>query len=457
MKKTYGLLLLPILLSACNSGGIQQNIIKSFSPVNASSLQFTAVPLSPEAAQIVNNIQKPVIPATQCSIGSLTGDGVTSNTTVIQAALDSCAKAGGGVVELTASESSIYLTGPLKIGNSTNLVIPQDVTLLFDNTRATYQSGTSWTPLITTTKNGHDIAISGSGTIDGQGQPWWDYYLINDGKGSPTNRPRMLAFSGVTKFLLAGVTLKNSPSFFFVPTSSNNITVESISIIAPQDSPNTDGVDPSNSNNVVVQYSRIQNGDDNIAIKAGASGADTYNVVIHDNLFYDGHGASIGSETNSGVHDVYFENIYMENTENGIRIKSYDGKGGEVQNIHYNNFVMNNVQNMLVLNEYYQYFPAIPPQNLPANDFVPGQSPYFHDIFINNVVGMGPSAGNFIGTPEGSMYNIYLNNVDLTVNNKASNLVIRNASVNTHNFKFTGTPTDLAPWTIQENVTIKTY
>lgn len=455
MNKTYGLLLLPILLSACNSGAIQQSIIKN-QFFNADSLQFNPQPLSPEASQIVDNIQKPVIPASQCAIGSLNDDGVTLNTTTIQAALDSCAKAGGGIVELAGNESSIYLTGPIKIGSNTNLVIPENVTLMFDDTRTTYQNGSSWTPLITTAKNTHDIAITGSGTIDGQGQPWWDYYLINDGKGSPTNRPRMLAFIGVSRFLLAGVTLKNSPSFFLVPTGSNNIIVEHVSIIAPQDSPNTDGVDPSNSNNVVVQYSRIQNGDDNIAIKAGASGADTYNIVVHDNLFYDGHGASIGSETNSGVHDVYFENIYMENTENGIRIKSYDGKGGEVQNIHYNNFVMKNVQNMLVLNEYYQYFPHIPPQNLPTNDFIPGQSPYFHDIFINNVVGFGPSAGNFIGTPEGSMFNIYLNNVNLAVDS-ASNIVVRNAYVNTHNFSFAGTPVDLSPWTIQENVTIKPY
>lgn len=458
MKKIYIILLSFVSLTACNSGtntsASTNNLNKA--SVNDSFMKYSPVSLSAAAQQIVDNIQLPNIPNSQCPISGLNGDGVTLNTSILQAALDSCAKNGGGILELPIVESGIYLTGPLKIGNSTNFVIPAGVTLLFDDTRATYQNGSSWTPLITTVKNGHDIALTGDGVIDGQGQPWWDYYLINDGKGSPTNRPRMLAFSGVNKFLLSGITLKNSPSFFFVPTSSSNLTVDHISIIAPQNSPNTDGVDPSNSNNVVVKNSRIQNGDDNIAIKAGASGADTYNVVIHDNLFFDGHGASIGSETNSGVHDVYFENIYMENTENGIRIKSYDGKGGEVKNIHYNNFIMKNVQNMLVLNEYYQYFPNIPPRYLPANEFIAGQSPYFHDIYINNVAGFGPSAGNIIGTPEGSMFNIYLNNVNLLVNSQ-SNITVRNATVNVHNFNYIGNPLGGSPWTIQENVILQKY
>lgn len=455
MKKIITPILATLLITACNNGYNSSNQSNSLNNANH-LVELTTSEISSEAQQIVNNIQQPSIPNTQCSISGLVGDGITINTQAIQSALDTCAKNGGGIVELYSADKNVYLTGPLKIGNNTNFRIPAGVTLLANESRETYQNGTSWTPIITTTKNGHDIAITGSGTIDGQGQPWWDYYLAVDGKGAPTNRPRMLAFSGVSRFLISDVTLKNSPSFFFVPTSSNNITVERIRIEAPGDSPNTDGVDPSNSNNVVVRYSYIQNGDDNIAIKAGASGADTYNIVIYNNKFLTGHGASIGSETNSGVHDVYFENIYMEGTENGIRIKSYDGKGGEVKNIHYNNFVMNNVSNMIVLNEYYQYFPGIPPSGTPAGTFISGQSPLFHDIYINNVVGYGPSAGNIIGTPEGSLYNIYLNNVNLWINSN-SNLLIRNANVFTHNYKLVGNPISTEPWNIQENVNISKY
>ena len=144
----------------------------------------------------------------------------------------------------------------------------------------------------------------------------------------------------------------------------------------------------------------------------------------------------------------------MESTENGIRIKSYDGKGGEVQNIHYNNFIMKNVSNMIVLNEYYQYFPNLPPIDVTPGTYIPGQSPLFHDIYINNVVGYGPSAGNIIGTPEGSLYNIYLSNIDLTFTSD-SNLILRNANLNLNNFKLVGLPIATPAWTIQANVNIQ--
>ena len=407
--------------------------------------------LSPEAQQIIANIQLPNIPQTECPITGLVGDGVTMNTQAIQTALTNCSKNGGGVVALYPADANRFLTGPLTIGNNTNFQIPAGVTLVADESRETYQNGTSWKPVITTTKNGHDIAISGSGTIDGQGQPWWDYYLAVDGKSAPTNRPRLIAFSGVSRFMISDIHLKDSPSFFIVPTSSNNITVDSITITAAGDSPNTDGIDPSNSQNIEIKNSYIQNGDDNIAIKAGAGGAATYNVVIHDNKFLTGHGASIGSETNSGVYNVYFENIYMESTENGIRIKSNDGKGGEVQNIHYNNFEMNNVSNMIVLNEYYS---TLPPIDAAPGTYIPGQSPLFHDIYINNVVGYGSSAGNIIGTPEGSLYNIYLSNIDLSFTSN-KNLTLRNANLNLQNFKLVGLPITTPAWTIQANVNIQ--
>lgn len=440
-----------VCVVACNNG--TTNSSQPLSCPNQPTFQPKL--LSESAAKIESSIQIPIIPQVNCLLTGVTANGETLDTVAIQTAINNCSANGGGIVTLAPLNNNRYLSGPITLKNNVELYIPESVTLLASNDRNLYSLPESkWIPFIQTAKNAHDVTIAGGGTIDGQGKLWWEYYLKNDGKGSPTNRPRMIVLNSTNRVLISQVHLANSPSFFIVPTNSQNITVDNIVISAPESSPNTDGVDPSNSQYVVVRNSTIGNGDDNIAIKAGSSGLPTESIVVHNCTFLTGHGASIGSETSSGVHDVYFENITFNGADNGLRIKSNAPTGGEVSNIYYNNIQMTNVGNLILVTGYY---PNIPPNGTSGGSYITGQTPYFHNIHFNNVLGCGNAGWGVVGLPQAIFNNISFDNVNLFLTGVESPMVLRNATIFSHNFTVQLVTGESVPFDIQENVNLNFF
>ncbi|WP_274608204.1 glycosyl hydrolase family 28 protein [Paraburkholderia sp. PGU19] len=109
--------------------------------------------------------------------------------------------------------------------------------------------------------------------------------------------------------------------------------------------------------NMLIAYTSIRTGDDNMAIKGGTAPVNgrTYNITVAHSHFYEGHGMSIGSESagsDNGVANVDVTpvggvypsvsnvNVYdltIDGADNGLRIKSDWSRGGLVSNIHYSN------------------------------------------------------------------------------------------------------------------------
>ncbi|HKD86855.1 MAG TPA: pectinesterase family protein, partial [Terriglobales bacterium] len=116
---------------------------------------------------------------------------------------------------------------------------------------------------------------------------------------------------------------------------------------------NSDGIDPSSSKNVSILYSYIRAGDDNVAIKASASGPAEHITVAH-NHFYAGHGMSIGSETQGGVTAVRVTDLTIDGADNGIRIKSNPTRGGLVHDVGYEDVCIRGVKNPLVMETTYE-------------------------------------------------------------------------------------------------------
>jgi hypothetical protein len=71
------------------------------------------------------------------------------------------------------------------------------------------------------------------------------------------------------------------------------------SCFTPDTVKNTDGFDPAQSSNVLLAYSYISTGDDDVAVKSGKGASSNLNFA--HNHFYYGHGMSIGSETSGGL------------------------------------------------------------------------------------------------------------------------------------------------------------
>jgi polygalacturonase len=363
---------------------------------------------------------QPVIPGHALNLMDFgaVADGTTANTEAFRRAIAAADKAGGGTLVVPAGR---YFTGPIDLCSGLNLHLDADATLLFSQNFDDYRiSGNTYRPLVGA-KNCHDIELSGSGTLDGQGGPWWviERKVKSEAraKGLPDaeiGRPRMVVLEGCQRVRLEGVTLSNSPMYHFVPFKCEDVTVDGITIFSPADSPNTDGIDPSVSRRVLITHCRIDTGDDCIAVKAGTHGyGPAEEILVTDCTFLHGHGCSIGSDTDSGVRNMTVQRCTFDGTEAGVRLKSRRGRGGLVENITYTDLTMKNVGQAIVITSYYYGLPK--PGVHDETQAVTADTPIWKNIVIRNIVATGGTrdAGLIIGLPEMPAREIVLDNVSI--------------------------------------------
>ena len=337
------------------------------------------------------------------TLNYLVGDGTTDNTIALQNAIDSCSKAGGGTLVIP---KGTFVISPITMTSNVNLYLDTLATLLGTPTMANYTVGGKLVNLIGGDSL-HNVSITGKGTIDGNGAPWWAAYNADNS----ISRPRLVYLTKVLNLNIDGITLQNSPSFHIVPNQCKNVYINGITINTSPTSPNTDGIDPSNCINVYITNCTISDGDDNIAIKSDRiNGVQTpgtcQNINISNCTFLSGHGLSIGSETDDEVIGVTATNCTFNGTTNGIRIKSNIGLGGLVQNVKYSNIKMTNVENPIVINMAYSSKTGSYPTDTPSvNGFV-----------IDSLVATGASgpAGSLVGLSGAYLKNITLSNVNIS-------------------------------------------
>jgi len=365
------------------------------------------------------------------------GDGQTLDTAAIQRALSECAEAGGGVVQLSAGT---YLSQPLTLGNKTTLLLERGATLLASSDHKHFmkrpgdwlqaKSNSDFIPLLSG-KDLTDITITGQGTIDGNGGVWWEEAEKARQKvsGYTLPRPNLFTLQRCRNVKVSGITLQNSPKFHFVPTECEDVLVDGVTVLAPEGAANTDGIDPSNCRNVTITRCFIDVGDDNIAIKSGAKvegwefGCD--NITVTDCTFKHGHGMSIGSETVGGVRNVLVKNCTFEDTDNGLRIKSRRGRGGQVEDITYTDCTLKNCHPAISIMGYYQNSTHGKFTNDDTAQPVSETTPRFRRITIKNVSGNSTrEVGLIVGLPESLAEAVVLENVTLS---GKEGLIIANA------------------------------
>ncbi|KAJ0769982.1 putative endo-polygalacturonase [Helianthus annuus] len=186
-----------------------------------------------------------------------------------------------------------------------------------------------------------NLVITGTGNFNGQGLDWW-----NSCGG------KALAFNDCRGLLLDRVTSLNSPRNHISISACNGATISNVNIMAPNSSPNTDGIDISNINGVNINGGHIGTGDDCIAINGNS-----FNINITNLNCGPGHGISVGSLGRHGAKDVV-SNIRVigatfSGTQNGVRIKTVPGGSGSASQITFSNITMENVQNPIILSQFY--------------------------------------------------------------------------------------------------------
>ena len=349
------------------------------------------------------------------------GDGVSKDTAAIQAAIDACERQGGGTVQLIAGT---YLSAPIVLKSNITLQLDKGATLLGSADHGDYPPLTMFhlpdlQPLVSAA-NAVNVAITGEGVIDGNGESWWqEARSIKDhgilGTGHP--RPKLIIFDHCKHVHVEGVTIQNSPMWQLVPYYSDDVVIRNIKVLAPAHSPNTDAIDPFSSSNVVIDHVFADVGDDNIAIKSGpinSPGPDdpSRDITITDCTFLHGHGLSIGSEIAGGARNIRAERIHFEGTDNGIRVKANRDRGNDVGHLFFRDIEMKNVKNALIISEYY---PKVLPPDTEAAQPITRLTPHFHDITIENLTATGStSAGAIVGLPESPVLGVVLRNVKIS-------------------------------------------
>ena len=348
-------------------------------------------------------------------------DGATKDTAAIQKAIEACAAQDGGTVQLTAGT---YLSAPIVLKSNITLQVDKGAKLLGSPNHADYPEITEFRlpgiQALVSATNAENVSITGEGTIDGNGESWWQEArsVQNAGVMGIHPRPRLVVFDHCKHVRIVGVTIQNSPMWQVVPYYSDDVVIHNIRVLAPQHSPNTDAVDPFSSSNVRIDHLYADTGDDDIAIKSGAinsPGGDdpSRDIVISDCTFMHGHGLSIGSEIAGGAHNIVAERIHFNGTDNGIRVKANRDRGNDVSNLVFRDIDMKDVKNPLVISEYY---PGIlPPESGVEPAPVTRLTPHFHNIVLENVTATGAlTAGAIVGLPEAPVTDIVLRNVNLS-------------------------------------------
>ncbi|KAA0038874.1 hypothetical protein IC582_021214 [Cucumis melo] len=188
------------------------------------------------------------------------------------------------------------------------------------------------------------------GTLDGKGASYWA--CKTSGKNCPVGAPSM-TFNWANNIVISGLTSINSRQTHLVINGCNNVVVQNVKAIAPDQSPNTDGIHVQTSKGVTIIGCTLQTGDDCVSIGPG-----TYNLFMTNLKCGPGHGVSIGSLgkelKEAGVQNITLKNAIFSGSDNGIRIKTWARPSkGFVRNIVFDNLIMNNVENPIVIDQHY--------------------------------------------------------------------------------------------------------
>ncbi len=370
------------------------------------------------------------------------------NTKAIQKALDAVPATGGMVVIpagtwLFGSASEMTSTTEvLSIKSKTVLHLCAGATLKL----VEYGKAPNNKTLFIGCKNRKqsDIVIEGEGetsVIDGDGARWW---LAKDQKET-FNPGAMIRFEKGSRYLIRNLKIQNTPGVNITISNSGNAshaTIHDVTISEPASeigagkaSHNTDGIaiwGPY----VNIYNCNISNGDDNVVVDSDGQYIHVWNCD-----FGTGHGASVGSYTKDVKH-VWFDQINMNGTTAGIRLKTgsnSDGtlRGGGEEDFIFSNFTMTNVKNPFIMDCYYDKKynsnPAIDKANARELD---STTPTYNGILLQNVKTTDTSSNYaifLIGRPESHIKNITLDNVQIKAKKGidvrfVDNLVFKNNS-----------------------------
>lgn len=313
-------------------------------------------------------------------------DGTTDCRPAFQRALSRAARQKGRTTVIRVRAGTYYICGPLTLVSNLRLQLDSGATLRFDPSPDRYPTvETSWegtrllnySPMIYG-RNLTNVAITGRGTIDGnamttfatwkpQQRPDRDLSRRMNHEQQPVQsrrfgpghylRPPLVQLYGCREVTLEGVMITNSPFWCIHLLDCENVVCRALRYDAKLI--NNDGIDPESSRNILIEDVTFDNGDDNIAIKAGRdndgwAAPPCENIVIRRCHFKGLHAVVIGSEMSGGVSNVVVEDCdYAGYCKRGIYVKTNRDRGGYVRRLYVANCRFGDVEDLFYVTSMY--------------------------------------------------------------------------------------------------------
>ncbi|XP_078431244.1 polygalacturonase At1g48100-like [Wolffia australiana] len=285
------------------------------------------------------------------------GDGVTDDTKAFMAAWAVACKVEGSTVYVP--EDYDFLVGPISFSGpycQPNIVFQLDGTIVAPTSAKAWGLGLLQWIEFTKLKG---ITIRGKGVVEGRGAVWWSQSEpeFDPIAGSlfgamPSIKPTAVRFYGSEGVTVTGISIVNSPQCHLKFDNCAGVQVYNLSISSPANSLNTDGIHLQNSRDVSIHHTSLSCGDDCVSIQTGCA-----NVNIESVNCGPGHGISIGGlgrdDTKACVSNITVQNVNMQGTMTGVRIKTWQGGSGSVQNVRFSNIRMAEVQTPIVIDQFY--------------------------------------------------------------------------------------------------------
>ncbi|OJD34149.1 glycoside hydrolase family 28 protein [Diplodia corticola] len=365
-------------------------------------------------------------------------DGTTDDSEYIAAALESCN--GGGHVLFPRTQSYV-INEPLDMTGLSSVDIDiqgyvkftDDIQHWLDNTfDLGFQNASSFFKL-----GGSDVNVYGGGTIDGQGQAWWDNYA----KNKHDRRPVLFAIEDMHGGSVSDLALVNSPFWHNFVANSSEVVFTNISIRSVSNNQNfeknTDGWDIYRSDHITVQNSTVTNGDDCVSFKPNST-----NILVQNMSCNGTHGMSVGSlgqypDRTDFVENVLVRNADMYNSSEGARIKVWPdafseksatlvggGGRGRVRNVTYDGMWLDNVDYGLTITQCYG-------QDDEEECFKHPSKLNITDVTFRNIRGrsnrvFAPIVAHLVCSSPDTCDNIVAENVDIRTINGSNLVTCRN-------------------------------
>lgn len=376
------------------------------------------------------------------------GDGVFKCTNAINSTIKKCSAEGGGKVIIPAG---LWLTGPITMQSNVNLHLEAGALVVFsaelaDNPLVDNGSGKWSQPALINGSDLENIAITGKGVFNGNGDEWrpvkkekmnekdWNK-LIKTGEVSVdgkmwyprkgtieaiklkenmdagkmtkadyekirlTMRSYLFCIEGAKNMLVEGITLQNSPHITNMLRSIDGLVMKNVTVINNWWNQNADGLDISRCRNVLLYDCTVNTGDDGICMKSSGGKKGEFlleNIVINDCKVFHGHGAFvIGSNTDGGMRNISVKNLTCSWTETGLRFKTGKGRAGRVENIFIDGVQMKDIDKEAIIFELtYEDKGAIVSKDFKESD---AKLPDFDGFSIKNVYCNGAKTAISIG------------------------------------------------------------